>query len=445
MVEDEVLEEAWPSDDEHRRARDAFERIRDYIDDEYGRDARLMGSLAKRTFISGDKDLDIFVFFGKDTTEDELEEEGLAIGEDVFEYFDGTYVVEFAEHPYTKGEIDGFEVEIVPAYDIDAPDELRSSVDRTPLHTDWVDDTLDDDERKEVVLLKAFLKGRGLYGSSLRVEGFSGYLCEILIARYGGFRELLEAAVGWEQETVIDVEDHHGDGLPDRLVEKFSDEDLVVIDPTDPDRNVASVLSSENYARFIHAAWRYLQEPDREAFFPEEPHIDRERVREELEARGEVVVMELERPDVVDDILYPQLRRLMDRMRQELRDNEFQLFDSAFFVTDAVVRLVFDLQLAELPERVKHSGPRVFHNSTHLEEFASKYDTVWVEGDRLTTIVERDQTHAEEVLERFLVEDNRERGVPTDLTTPMAEARFIDADQDEDDWYRFLARFLHLV
>lgn len=444
MVEDEVLAEVWPSDDEHRRAREAFEGIRDYIRDEHGRDARLMGSLAKRTFISGDKDLDIFVFFEDDATEDELEEDGLAIGEDVFERFGGTYVVEFAEHPYTKGEIDGFEVEIVPAYDIDAPEEMRSSVDRTPLHTDWVNDALDEDERKEVVLLKAFLKGRGLYGSSLRVKGFSGYLCEILIARYGGFRELLEAAVEWDQRTLIDVEDHHEEGLPDRLEETFENEDLVVIDPTDPDRNVASVLSSQNYARFIHEAWRYLQEPDVEAFFPEEADIDRDRVREELEARGDVVVMELDRPDVVDDLLYPQLRRLMGRMRQELTDAEFQLFDSGFFVTDDIVRLVFDFQLAELPERVKHRGPQVFHNSTHLEQFSSKYDTVWVEGDRLTTIVERENTRAEEVLERFREGDNRERGVPTDLTDPMAEATFIEVDQDEDAWYRFLGRFLHL-
>ncbi|MDY6778276.1 MAG: nucleotidyltransferase domain-containing protein, partial [Candidatus Nanohaloarchaea archaeon] len=170
----------------------------DHINDSFGREARLMGSLAKRTFLSGDKDLDIFVFFDTDTPEQELEQEGLRIGRQVFEHFSGTYQEEYAEHPYIKGEINGFEVEIVPAYDIDEPGAMKSSVDRTPLHTDWVNKNLTEDEKQQVVLLKAFLKGRDLYGSSLRVQGFSGYLCEILIQQYGSFRGLLEHAVEWE-------------------------------------------------------------------------------------------------------------------------------------------------------------------------------------------------------------------------------------------------------
>ncbi|MDY6770657.1 MAG: CCA tRNA nucleotidyltransferase [Candidatus Nanohaloarchaea archaeon] len=443
MPEDEVLEQVWPDEAERRRSREQFKEIQRFIEDEFDRQAELMGSLAKGTFLAGDKDLDIFVFFDADTSGEILEEDGLAIGEAVFDRFDGTYEVEFAEHPYTKGEIDGFEVEIVPAYDIDSPAELKSSVDRTPLHTEWVNNALSTEEKREVVLLKAFLKGRGLYGSSLRVEGFSGYLCELLIAEYGGFRSLLKAAVDWERETVIDVADHH-DGLPEELAEKFADEDLVVIDPTDPERNVASVLSSENYARFIYEAWRYLQEPSLDAFFPEEPVVDPDRLEEELDAHGTFVVLELDRPDVVDDILYPQLRRLMRRLRQEMVGRGFELFDSGFHVTEDRVRLVFDPLVEELPDRVKHHGPAVFHNEEHLQQFTEAYDRVWVEDDRLVTVVEREHTTPREVLAAFLDGDLPEQGVPGNLVEPMQDASFVDVRPGGEDWDRFLWSFLHL-
>ncbi|MFB6294491.1 MAG: CCA tRNA nucleotidyltransferase, partial [Candidatus Nanohaloarchaea archaeon] len=261
-VRREVLEEVAPSTEEAEQSKELFSRIQAFIDDEFDREAELMGSTAKGTFMAGDKDLDIFVFFPEDMPEDELEEHGLEIGEAVFDAFDGDHQVEYAEHPYTKGHIDDYEVEIVPAYRVDTGEDIKSSVDRTPFHRDWVNDHLSEEEKQGVVLLKAFLRGQDLYGSTLKVQGFSGYLCELLIAEYGSVEALLDAAVDWEQEEVIDPGEHHGDTLPARLRDKFEDENLVVIDPVDPERNVAAVLSRENYARFVYAAWRFLQEPD---------------------------------------------------------------------------------------------------------------------------------------------------------------------------------------
>jgi hypothetical protein len=192
-VREKVLEKVSPSDEEAEESLDMFSRIQGFIEEEFGREAELMGSTAKGTFMAGDKDLDIFVFFEPEVARETLEEEGLAIGEAVFEHFDGQYHVEYAEHPYTKGTINGFEVEIVPAYAIDDPNDIKSAVDRTPFHTRWVNEALDKAQRKEVVMLKAFLKAQGLYGSSLDTERFSGYLREILIAEYGSFTDLLAA------------------------------------------------------------------------------------------------------------------------------------------------------------------------------------------------------------------------------------------------------------
>ncbi|MDY6788640.1 MAG: CCA tRNA nucleotidyltransferase [Candidatus Nanohaloarchaea archaeon] len=448
MDEKDILAEVWPKEEELKEAQEKFESIRDWIEEKYGVKADLMGSIGKRTFISGDKDLDIFIFFSRDISEEELEDKGLEIGESVFEKFGGDFKVEFAEHPYTKGDIDGFDVEIVPAYDIDGPEDMKSSVDRTPMHKRWINSNLELEEKKQVVLLKQFLKGTGLYGSTLKKEGFSGYLCELLIAHFGSFKQLLDSAIDWDRGQIIDPENYHEGELPEELEEQFTDQGLIVIDPTDPERNVASVLSMEKYSRFIYEAWKYLEDPSERFFFPEEIEVDRGDIKDEIDARGDMIVVEFERPDVVEDILYPQLRKLMERIIQLLRKNEFQLFDSGFWVGEGTVKLVFDFQNFRLPDRIKHSGPEVFHNQENIENFSGKYDNVWVEETRLTTLVEREYRDAEELLEEFFQGDPeklREKGVPKHLAEPAEEREIHPPELEGENWLKFLAEFLHLA
>src|SRR5439155_1489825 len=72
----------------------------------------LVGSVAKGVHLTG-TEIDIFVAFPPDTPREFLEREGLALG-DVLE----RPVRMYAEHPYTRGWYDGFEVEVVPCYRI---------------------------------------------------------------------------------------------------------------------------------------------------------------------------------------------------------------------------------------------------------------------------------------------------------------------------------------
>lgn len=443
-IREEVLSRVEPGEEEREENRERFADIRDFIADEYGRDAELMGSTAKGTFMAGDKDLDIFVFFDTSVGEETLEEEGLAIGEAVFEEFDGAYAVEYAEHPYTKGDIDGYDVEIVPAYDVASGQDIRSSVDRTPFHREWVNGHLSAEEKREVVLLKAFLRGRGLYGSTLRVQGFSGYLCELLVAEYGSFEAVLEAAVDWEEDAVLDPAAHH-ESLPNHLREKFSEESLVVVDPVDPERNVASVLSDGNHARFVHEAWKFRRDPSLDAFFPEDPAVPEDAVAEAAERRGDFVCLEFPTPDLIDDVLYPQMRRLRRRVETELEENDFRIFHSGFHVGEDRTRLLFELFSAELPDSRKHVGPKVFHNTEHVANFSDKYADVWVDGTRLATVVEREHVTADALLDDLLSGDLGEQGVPRNLVDAVAEAGVRDLPTDGADWRRFLRDAFHLT
>jgi len=323
-------------------------------------DVLQVGSTARNTWISGDRDVDVFVRFPTDLDREELEEYGLDVGHSVLP--EGHE--EYAEHPYVKGSVDGFDVDLVPCYDVDDAAAIRSAVDRTPFHTEYVAERLDADLAADVRLAKQFLTGIGAYGSDLRTRGFSGYLTELLVLEYGGFRELVAAAAEWHPPVELDPEDHS---------EETFDDPLVVIDPTDPARNVAAVLSPENVARLQHYARELLDEPREELFFPDEPEPLSERdVAAAIADRGTTpVAIRFAAPDVVEDQLYPQLVRSLDGVTEDLGRRGFDVVRSTTFADERAV-LLAELGVAERPAIERHEGPPI-HVRDHATGFYEKY------------------------------------------------------------------------
>lgn len=443
-LRDKILDENYPDEDELEEARELYRKISDYIADDFDLETHFAGSTSRETCMAGDKDIDVFVLFSPEVSQTTLEEQGLKIGKNVFREFDGTFEVEYAEHPYTKGEIDGHEVEIVPCYDV-PPDEIKSSVDRTPHHSRWADEHLDEEQRKDVVVLKSFLRAHGIYGSSLKIQGFSGYLCEILIAEYGGFQELVSGAVEWRKNEIIDPEDHHEE-LPEKLEKKFSGESLVVIDPVDPERNVASVLSTENYAKFIYACWEFEREPGMDLFTEKEVVYDQFELEQEVDRRADFIVVEFEPPEEVDDVVYPQMRKAVRLIEKKLRSNEFRVYDSGFHIGEKA-RMLFELD-RDLPEVEDKEGPRLFHGTDHIDQFTSKYDNVFVEGDRLYARVEREYTDAKQFFKDFLDGDRQElksRGIPGYVAEKLVENKFSEPVVEDEKWLKYLAEKLHVA
>jgi tRNA nucleotidyltransferase (CCA-adding enzyme) len=439
-----VLEKYYPEEEEKKEQGELFNEISEYIREEEGLNTFFAGSSGRGTFMKGDKDIDVFVLFPEDVEREELEQRGLEIGEKVFEEFDGEYEVEYAEHPYTKGVIGGHEVEIVPCYDTD-PEDIQSAVDRSPHHAQWVRQNLTEEQREDVVILKAFLRAEGIYGSSLKTRGFSGYLCEILIHEYGGFRELLENASEWREREVVDPEDYHEEGLPGELEEKFSDDSLVVVDPVDPERNVASVLTEENYCRFIFRSWKFLENMGLNFFEEDEVELDRFELKKEIKARGDFIVLEFPAIEEPDDIVYPQMRKAMKRIREVLQSHEFRVFESGFHVGEKM-RIFLEME-SELPEIEHMKGPKVYHGTDHLEQFTEKYENTFVEGERLKAKTEREYTRSRELLKDFLKSSSaelREKGIPGNVADAMQKLNFEEPLLDDEEWLKFLVRKLRV-
>ncbi|MFB6073097.1 MAG: CCA tRNA nucleotidyltransferase [Halobacterium sp.] len=389
-VVERVRERVNPTPAEQRALAETAERLADRTRDAIAdlpvdADVLQVGSTARGTWVAGDRDIDLFVRFPADLPRADLEAYGLEVGNAVLP--DGHE--EYAEHPYVKGEFEGYDVDLVPCYRLASATDIQSAVDRTPFHNAYLESRLDADLAADVRLFKQFLKGVGAYGSDLRTRGFSGYLTELLVVEYGGFRETLEAIADWHPRVVLDPEDHAAESFEDALV---------VVDPTDPERNVAAVVSEENVARVQHHARAFLADPTVERFEPDAPDpLDESEVAAYVEDRGTTpLAVVFDAPDLVDDQLYPQLYRSRDGLVRGLEDHGFGVLRAATWADDRAV-LFAELEVAERPAVERHVGPPV-----HVEDHATGFYEKYADGDAYGPFVDDD---------RYVVE--RERDVRT--------------------------------
>ena len=337
------------------------ERIRSEVSDlPVDADVVQVGSTARGTWLAGDRDIDLFVRFPPDLDRERLERYGLAVGNAVLP----AGHEEYAEHPYVTGTFEGFDIDLVPCYDVADAATPQSAVDRTPHHNAYLTERLDSDTAGEVRVFKQFLKGIGVYGSDLRTRGFSGYLSELLVLEYGGVESLLEAAAEWHPPVVVDPEAH---------ATASHDDPLVMVDPTDPARNVAAVCSATNVARLQHYAREFHDDPREGLFEPDEAEpLDAAAVRAHIERRGTApVAVVFDAPDIVDDQLYPQLVKSLSGVRDELDRRGFEPIRATTFADDRAVLFV-ELAHRRLPRIERHAGPPV-HVREHAEGFYGTY------------------------------------------------------------------------
>jgi len=390
---DEVVLRISPSPAQRRRVdmavKDVLARVRLHAKTvPYPLGVKLVGSTAKDTYVFP-PDLDVFILFPPDVPRSELEKHGLALGRKVLGGEE-----RYAEHPYIHGKFKGFEVDIVPCYSVDDPSNLKSAVDRTPFHTDYILSHLKQSQRDEVRLLKQFMKGIGTYSAEAKVQGFSGYLVELLVLRYGDFEGALRSAKDWREGLVLT--------LTEGGSRRFASP-LTFYDPVDRERNVASALSLQNMAIFIRASRECLNHPDSRFFFPE-PRRDwsRAHIAREMRARGtKLIVVRLPRPDLTEDNLYPQARRTLEGMQSTLESASFVVLDRSFSITRKTIDLVMELQAERLPAAMKHMGPPV--TNEHSGQFVDKWIDAalvppFIENGRWVAIVRRSHRTAKELL-----------------------------------------------
>jgi tRNA nucleotidyltransferase (CCA-adding enzyme) len=365
-----VLKEIKPGKSEREKLRDIEEELVEKVKSAAekvgvsGVFVKIVGSAARGTWLSGTHDIDIFISFPEETSRKELETLGMAIAREVAksaEHAEDRH----AEHPYLNIIYRGFDVDLVPCFRVASASQIKSSVDRTPFHNAFIKAHIKGRE-EEVLLLKQFMRGSEVYGSELKTQGFSGYLTELLIIYYGSFENTVFAACSWKPGEKIDIMQHS---------EVEHKDPLVMVDPTDPKRNVAAALSLDKFCIFIDRCRESIKNPELKFFFPAciLPLHDRE-ILERLESRKSTQLAVLfKTPDVVEDVLYPQLYKMEQAVAAILKEYDFSVLKTGVWSGEDRTVIMLELISGTLPDVKKHIGPPVWVRE-HAERFKEKYE-----------------------------------------------------------------------
>lgn len=363
-VEEVVLEEIRPTPAERDHVCGLAKKLLGAVVSSGKAQGMVVGSVARNTWIRGDRDLDIFMLFDPALSREELENQGLGLARKIALAHAEQYHEKYAEHPYINARIDDIDVDLVPCYAVESAARIQSAVDRTPFHTRYITEKINgliDD----VLLLKRFMKSGGIYGSDQMTEGFSGYLCELLVLNYGGFIPLLTAASEWRPQTFIDLENHSTREFP---------EPLVMIDPVDPNRNVAAAVSLDRMVAFVELARGYLVDPSEHFFaLPAHRSITREELSVLLTDRGtSLFAITFPTPPYIEEVIVPQLKRSINAITEHLERNGFVVHHAHYTMQPEHCVFLIELLVADLPRIRIHAGPPVC-NRLNADKFREKH------------------------------------------------------------------------
>lgn len=399
---DSVLEHIRPSEGEIHKVNALSSKLIKIINDFAAKEginaeATLVGSVAKDTWLAGKADIDIFIKFPLNIVEEDLKKYGLELGHKCIETMNGKSELRYASHPYITGFIEGYEIDFVPCYIIKSAEELKSAVDRTILHTQFVKKNLREKQKGEVLLLKKFMESIKTYSAEFRVSGFSGYLCELLIIHYGSFTSVLEAASDkWGPRIIIDIENYGS--------ETQFDEPMVVVDPTDKNRNVAAALSLQKISEFITASRNFLDNPKEHYFFEKKLDVDVNLIKEEFKGRKtKTFLINFKPPKIPADALYPQIKKTENSLKAVLERGDFKVFNTSSWTDEKEnIIILLEMEIWKLPNVKKNLGPFIW-SKNHQERFISKYgNKAFIEKDRWVSEIERKYEDALTFLEDIL-------------------------------------------
>lgn len=397
----QVLEKITPSRQELEKEMRKAEEIRQKILHMKGKhlEVVLAGSLARNTHLKGDRDIDLFVMFHKNLGRKEFQEEGLRIGKRVFAGH--KWEKAFTEHPYIRGEIDGYEVEIVPTYKVEEAEKLQSAVDRSPFHSKYLQGKLGEEQKDSVRLLKKFLKNIKAYGADARASSIPGYAVELIILKYGDFEVSLKEISSWEKGEVIDIENYWE---REKARKKFC-APLIMVDPTDKNRNVSAALSEHQMNRIIAATRAFLKKPSRAFFFGKKEKTMSYKKAKQAMKKTELLALGFSYPKAVADIVWGQTRRLARKIANALMEQEFNVLRAQEWTDEKNhCVIVFELEAIQLEKAMKRFGPLVTNKSAS-ENFLKAHKRVFsgprIEQGRWVLEIERKYPNAKKYLEEY--------------------------------------------
>jgi len=448
QIRAEVLKRVNPSESKRKKVQDLAKKLTSEVEKEAKErkmevDVRVEGSVAKNTWLRDCPEIDVFIRVPKTVPREAFETVCLEIAKKATEGYE--QIERFAEHPYLEAIMDNVWVNIVPCYKV-KQSEWISATDRTPFHTDYVKQYLDEKLGEETRLLKRFMKGIGVYGAEIKVGGFSGYLCELLVLHYGSFADVLQAAGNWKEQITIDHKGHYKKREETKTV---FEEPLVLVDPVDKERNVAAAVRKDRLDEFIAASREFMKSPSIEYFYPPETvALEKTELVNKIKKRASAIVFITFGGSAVPDILWGQLYKSQKALRNLITNYDFNILGDTVWSDEKSLNVfVFEFESRFLPNMKHHLGPPL-ENRAGCESFLQKHkgadSTVSgprIEDGRWVVDVKRQYTDVVELLNKTLSDGGKRAGVAEIVSKAFAESVQILVNEDVMDRYSMSAEF----
>lgn len=354
------------------------------------RGAILGGSYAKGTWLPKLVDIDIFVKIDPSTQESRFEEVGLAVG--AAATAGHPRGKKYAQHPYTEAEVNGTRVNIVPCFAV-PKGKWKSAADRSPYHVNLVK-RLPESKKTEVKLLKRFMKAVGVYGAEIEIQGFSGYMAEVLVISRGSLEGVLR---------------YFAEFSPSNEERYFS-----VPDPVDERRDLAIAVSREKLGRFVLACREFLRSPN-------EGYFQRMRGKSRPSMKDNVVAVVFSHRRLSEDTLWGELRRTTKHVVRHLEVSGFKiaraLAASNNENSSAVLLIPEYTALPHLEQRVGPTIDRRKDVAAFIKSNGGRSRLIWVDDEARVRVL-RKRPYVE--LDAYLGQVVRGKAGPVGASAEMA-------------------------
>ncbi len=394
----EVLQEIRPSKEYEKeilgKAGQIIKRINKSV-----RDAKavLGGSGAKGTWLKT-FDADIFVMFNYGRYKDKSGQLSNILGKSLKRHFKITRL--HGSRDYFQIKQGKFTFEIIPILEIKKAEQAKNITDVSPLHSDFIrkHKKLIDDIR----LTKQFFKAASVYGAESYIQGFSGYVCEILTVYYGSFLKLINSITKWKEKTVIDVKNYYKNkNVFMELNKSKLTSPLIVIDPVQKGRNAAAALDHEKFEIIVHRAKEFLKKPSKEFF--EIKTFTEEDIRRKFPKN--LVILKAEPLNKKDDVAGAKMLKAFHFIEKALIFNDFKVNESDMLWHSKGALFYYALESDKLPKTKEVAGPPI-KIRFHAELFRKKHKSAFVKNNRLYARENRRYSRAKDLIKDAIKTSN---------------------------------------
>ena len=355
------------------------------------------GSYAKDTWLSNEADIDIFIKFKKSTSEEKFIEISKKVGFESMKKY--SPYVRYSEHPYVEARIKKTKINVVPCYDVNIG-EWKSSADRSPFHTKFMQNALTSEMRNEVRILKTFLKLTQIYGAEISKQGFSGYVSEVLILNFGSFENVIKTIAKIQQNQIIGK------------ISKVFETPIIIADPIDNNRNLAAAISVENIGKFILACRSFQNKPTLQFF-------KSKKLKSSKNNWENVLVVKFNFKMRSPDIIWGQIKRSTTSFATQLELGGFNVLRIKSYSDEQnEAYLFFLLESTKIPKKYSKSGPEFFRESdcnSFISKNISKTELMWISDDKKIISLEKRKYNDVVKFMTELIKNNLQTGIPQGL------------------------------